>query len=112
MEVLTMDRITRSLGRKCCSRSEWEGTLWDKPDWIDRYINVMGHPHHSEKKGSKRPLQEPRTYWEYNDVRANKFSFALMMAFGRPLPEILKERIMDPIGATQIGNGMVTQLLG
>ncbi len=81
--------------------SEWEGTRWDKPDWIDHYRNVMGHPHHSEKKGIKRPLQEPGTYWEYNDVRVNQFSFALMMAFGRPLPEILKERIMDPIGATQ-----------
>ena len=81
--------------------SEWEGTLWDKPDWIDHYRNVMGNPHHSEKKGNKRALQEPGTYWEYNDVRVNQFSFALMMAFGRPLPEILKERIMDPTRATQ-----------
>ena len=81
--------------------SEWEGTLWDKPDWIDHYRNVMGHPPHGEKKGSKRALQEPGTYWEYNDVRVNQLSFALMRAFGRSLPDVLRERIMDPIGATQ-----------
>ena len=81
--------------------SEWEGTLWDKPDWIDHYRNVTGQPLHSEKKGSKRILREPGSYWEYNDVRVNQLSFALMIAFGRPLPEVLRERIMDPIGATQ-----------
>ena len=53
------------------------------------------------KKGSKRALQEPGTYWEYNDVRVNQLSFALMRAFGRSLPDVLRERIMDPIGATQ-----------
>lgn len=81
--------------------SEWDGTLWDKPIWIDHYRNVTGHPHHSEKKGSKRLLQELRTYWEYNDVRINKFPFALLMVFCQPLPEILKEWIMDLTRATQ-----------
>ena len=61
----------------------------------------MGHPLRSEKKGSKRALREPGTYWEYNDVRVNQLSFALMKAFGRSLPDVLRERIMDPIGATQ-----------
>ena len=80
--------------------SEWEGTLWDKPDWIDHYRDVIGNSSHSEKKRSKRKLQPPGTYWEYNDVRVNQLSLALMYAFGCSLPEVLKERIMDPIGAS------------
>ena len=81
--------------------SEWEGTLWGKPDWIDHYRDVIGNSVHSDKRGSKRELQSPGTYWEYNDVRVNQLSLALMHAFGRPLPEVLKERIMDPIGASE-----------
>ena len=80
--------------------SEWEGTLWDKPDWIDHYRDVIGDSSHSGKKGSKRKLQPPGTYWEYNDVRVNRLSLALMYAFGCSLPEVLKQRIMDPIGAS------------
>ena len=81
--------------------SEWEGTLWEKPDWIDHYRDVTGNSLHADKRGSKRKLQPPGTYWEYNDVRVNRLSLALMLAFDRPLPQILKERIMDPIGATE-----------
>ena len=81
--------------------SEWEGTLWEKPDWIDHYRDVVGDFLHSDKRGSKRKLQPPGTYWEYNDVRVNRSSLALMHAFGRPLPEVLKDRIMDPIGASE-----------
>ena len=81
--------------------SEWEGTLWDKPDWIDHYRDVIGDCQNLDKRGSKRSLQPPGTYWEYNDVRVNRLSLALMYAFGRPLPEVLKERIMDPIGASE-----------
>ena len=51
--------------------SEWEGTLWDKPDWIDHYRDVMGDTTHAKKRGRKRILQPPGTYWEYNDVRVN-----------------------------------------
>ena len=81
--------------------SEWEGTLWDKPDWIDHYRDVIGDSQNLDKRGSKRSLQPPGTYWEYNDVRVNRLSLALMHAFGRPLPVVLKERIMDPIGASE-----------
>ena len=81
--------------------SEWQGTLWEKPDWIDHYRDVIGNSVHSDLRGSKRKLQSPGTYWEYNDVRVNRLSLALMHAFGRPLPEVLKERIMDPIGASE-----------
>jgi CubicO group peptidase (beta-lactamase class C family) len=45
-------------------------------------------------------MQKPGTHWEYNDVRVNRLSLALMYVFRRPLSEVLKERIMDPIGAS------------
>jgi CubicO group peptidase (beta-lactamase class C family) len=38
--------------------------------------------------------------WEYNDVRVNRLSLALLRLFRRPLPEVFAERIMRPIGAS------------
>ena len=80
--------------------SEWEGTLWDKPDWIDHNRVVNGNSANGTQKGVPRQMQKPGTHWEYNDVRVNRLSLALMHVFRRPLPEVLKERIMDPIGAS------------
>lgn len=68
--------------------SEWEGTLWGKPDVADR------------RRGIDRELRTPGTFWEYNDVRVNLMAYSLLHLFRRPLPEVLKERIMDPIGAS------------
>ncbi len=45
-------------------------------------------------------MKKPGAYFEYNDVRVNLLSAALLMRFRRPLPDVLKERIMDPIGAS------------
>jgi CubicO group peptidase (beta-lactamase class C family) len=68
--------------------NEWEGTLWDKPDVADR------------RAGRERQLQEPGTFWEYNDVRVNRTALALLRVWNEPLPDVLKREIMDPIGAT------------
>ena len=77
--------------------SEWAGTLFGKSDEIDRGRNL-----NVEGQGNKgvRPLHAPGTYWEYNDVRVNRLSLALLRLFGRPLPEVFVERIMRPIGAS------------
>jgi CubicO group peptidase (beta-lactamase class C family) len=45
-------------------------------------------------------LHRPGEYWEYNDVRVNRLSLALLRRFGRPLPDVFAERIMQPIGAS------------
>lgn len=79
--------------------SEWEGTLFDKPDLVDRNRQV-GPGTDNSRKGEHRDLCEPGTYWEYNDVRVNVLALALLHVFRRPLPEVLKARIMDPIGAS------------
>lgn len=77
--------------------SEWEGTLWDKPDLVDRNRSLDGD---NSRKGQHRDLQPPGSYWEYNDVRVNRLSLSLMQRFRRPLPEVLAERVMAPIGAS------------
>jgi CubicO group peptidase (beta-lactamase class C family) len=68
--------------------SEWEGTLWDKPDVADR------------RAGRDRQLQAPGTFWEYNDVRVNRIALALLRVWNRALPDVLRAKIMDPIGAS------------
>ena len=78
--------------------SEWEGTLWDKPDLVDRNRSLDGD---NSRKGQHRDLQPPGTYWEYNDVRVNRLSLSLMQLFRRPLPQVLAERVMRPLGASE-----------
>jgi CubicO group peptidase (beta-lactamase class C family) len=80
--------------------SEWEGTLWAKPDLIDRNRVAGGGPSRGAKKGTHRDLEEPGGFWEYNDVRVNRLSLALMRLWRRPLPEVFRELVMDPIGAS------------
>jgi CubicO group peptidase (beta-lactamase class C family) len=79
--------------------SEWEGVLWDKPDLVDRNRAVGGRPS-AAPKGSHRNLQPPGEFWEYNDVRVNRLALALLRVWRRPLPEIFRELVMDPIGAS------------
>ncbi len=81
--------------------SEWEGTLWSKPDLVDRNRELSTEGQNKEK-GAARPLQTPGTYWEYNDVRVNRLALAVLRVLGRGLPATLKSRIMDPIGASRI----------
>ena len=82
--------------------SEWEGTLFGKSEQIDRYRSIGsefgGRP--APHKGEARPLQAPGTYWEYNDVRVNRLSLVLLRRFGRALPTVFADRIMNRIGAS------------
>jgi CubicO group peptidase (beta-lactamase class C family) len=80
--------------------SEWEGTLFGKPDMIDRH-RLVGRQVALAPKGSFRALRRPGTWWEYNDVRVNRLALSLLQLFREPLPAVLKRRIMDPIGASQ-----------
>lgn len=73
--------------------SDWEGTLWEKPDWADR-------PDTDASKWLNRKRNEPGSVYEYNDVRVNVLALALTSILRKPLPALLKEKIMDPIGAS------------
>ena len=81
--------------------SEWQGECFGLSDQADHYRAVtFGEPPNG-KKGDLRPLQAPGTYWEYNDVRINQLSLALLHLFGRSLPEVFRETIMRPVGASE-----------
>jgi CubicO group peptidase (beta-lactamase class C family) len=80
--------------------SEWEGALWDKPDLVDRNRSSAGRPS-AAPKGTHRDLHPPGGFWEYNDVRVNRLALALLRVWRRPLPEVFRELVMDPIGASQ-----------
>ncbi|MDQ3322591.1 MAG: beta-lactamase family protein [Acidobacteriota bacterium] len=73
--------------------SDWEGTLWGKPEWADR-------PDKDVNLWLNRPRKEPGAVYEYNDVRVNVLALAALNVWRKPLPQVLKENIMDEIGAS------------
>ena len=74
--------------------SDWQGTLWDVPDWADR-------PEGDDPaQWPNRELHQPGTFFKYNDVRINLASYALLQVWRKPLPEVLKDEVMDGIGAS------------
>jgi CubicO group peptidase (beta-lactamase class C family) len=81
--------------------SEWEGERWGIADQADRYRAVTYGEPPNGKKGDPRPLQAPGTYWEYNDVRINQLSYALLTLFRRPVPEVFREFITRPLGCSE-----------
>lgn len=75
--------------------SDWSGELWGGKDWADR------PPRQGDIDDWKyRELREPGTFMEYNDVRVNVLAYSLLHVWRKPLPQVLKEAIMDPIGAS------------
>lgn len=74
--------------------SDWEGTLWGKPDWADR-------PNREPSTWLNRDRHEPGSHYKYNDVRVNVLALAATNIWRRPLPKVLKQYVMDPIGASR-----------
>ena len=75
--------------------SDWSGCLFDLCDWADR----------PPKEGTiddwkNRKLLEPGTHYEYNDTRVNLLAYSLLQVWRKPLPVVLREKIMDPINAS------------
>lgn len=75
--------------------SDWEGTLWGKPDWADRPPRDQPL---AEYVARERP--PPGTFYKYNDVRVNLLALAALHVWRRPLPAVLREYVMDVIGAS------------
>ena len=75
--------------------SDWSGTLFGLHDWADRPPKEGGIDDWKNRK-----LLEPGTVFEYNDVRVNLLAYSLLQIWRKPLPVVLKEKIMDPIGAS------------
>jgi CubicO group peptidase (beta-lactamase class C family) len=75
--------------------SDWSGSLFGLYDWADRPPKEGGIDDWKNRK-----LLEPGTNYEYNDVRVNLLAYSLLQVWRKPLPVVLKEKIMDPIGAS------------
>lgn len=74
--------------------SDWSGTLWGVPDWADRPVGATPADY------PNRAMHEPGTFFKYNDVRVNLMSLCALHVWRRPLPQVLREELMDPIGAS------------
>jgi len=75
--------------------SDWSGSLWGIKDWADR------PPREGDLDDWKyRELREPGTVMEYNDVRVNVLAYSLTHVWRKPMPLVLKEELMDKIGAS------------
>lgn len=85
-KTITWDALLRQT-------SDWEGTLWGKTDWADR-------PDKDASLWLNRPRNKPGAVYEYNDVRVNVLALAALSVWRKPLPQVLKENIMDKIGAS------------
>ena len=68
--------------------NEWDGSMWGKHYAAGNPDDELHAP------------QEPGTIYEYNNVRVNRLALALLRVWRRPLPEVLKEEVMDPIAAS------------
>ncbi|MFO7847697.1 MAG: serine hydrolase [Balneolaceae bacterium] len=75
--------------------SDWYGTLFGIEDWGDRPPDEGGID-----DWRMRELHEPGTHFKYNDVRVNLLAYSLLQVWREPLPAILRNEIMDPIGAS------------
>jgi CubicO group peptidase (beta-lactamase class C family) len=85
--TITWDHLLRQT-------SDWSGTLWGKPDWADR-------PAPDLEKERVRERHAPGSVYEYNDARVNLLALAALNVWRRPLPEVLGEYVMEPIGASR-----------
>lgn len=75
--------------------SDWSGELWGGKDWADRPPREGGLDDWKFRK-----LNEPGTVMEYNDVRVNLLAYSLTHVWRAPVPAVLKENLMDKIGAS------------
>ena len=75
--------------------SQWKGNLFGTFDWADRPEKGL-----SIQDLKNQIIPKPGYAYKYNDVRVNLLSFSLLNVFRKPLPSILKENVMDPIGAS------------
>src|SRR2546430_8374591 len=74
--------------------SEWEGSMFGKNS------DFVGVEEFGRGQRQPRTIKEPGTFWEYNDVRINRMSLTLLEVWQKPLPLVLKNEIMDRIGAS------------
>jgi CubicO group peptidase (beta-lactamase class C family) len=78
--------------------SEWEGEMWGKN------ANFIGKEAFGNGEMKPRAIQAPGTQYEYNDVRINRFSLSLLELLKKPIPDVFRDEVMNPIGASNKWN--------
>src|SRR5437870_12510018 len=48
----------------------------------------------------RRPIQAPGSFYEYYDVRINRFALSLLRVFKNAIPVVFRDEVMNPIGAS------------
>jgi CubicO group peptidase (beta-lactamase class C family) len=74
--------------------SEWEGEMWGKN------ANFIGAEPFGRAEMKPRAINPPGTFYEYNDVRINRFALSLLRLFKKPIPDVFRDEVMNPIGAS------------
>ncbi len=75
--------------------SAWQGTIFGDQDWADRPPRDGDLDDWQYAKPAV-----PGTVMEYNDVRVNVLEYSLLQVWRQPLPQVIKEQVMDKIGAS------------
>jgi CubicO group peptidase (beta-lactamase class C family) len=89
------------------SKISWEHLLNQSSDW---HGNLFGINHWEDRPDRRKNVDDwrteaqrkPGTYYKYNDVRVNVLAYSLLQIYRKSLPMVLKNYIMDPIGASDI----------
>jgi CubicO group peptidase (beta-lactamase class C family) len=74
--------------------SEWQGEMWGKKD------DFVGLEAFGDGQRKPRVLDAPGTYYEYNDVRINRFALSLLRLFKKQVPDVFRDEVMNVIGAS------------
>ena len=74
--------------------TEWEGEMFGKKD------DFVGTKAFGEGERKPRELKRPGTFYEYNDVRINRFGQSLLRVHGQSVPDVFRREVMDVVGAS------------
>jgi CubicO group peptidase (beta-lactamase class C family) len=74
--------------------SEWQGEMFGKN------ANFVGTDAFGRGEMKPRAIEAAGARYEYNDVRINRFSLSLLRLFKRPVPDVFRDEVMNPIGAS------------
>jgi CubicO group peptidase (beta-lactamase class C family) len=74
--------------------SEWQGTMFGKKD------DFIGAEAFGRGEMKPRDIKAPGSFYEYNDVRINRFSLSLLEVYKKQIPDVFRDEVMNPIGAS------------
>ena len=92
---MTRRRTAASHGATICSR-----TRSGKARCGERTRTSSASRRSAAREMKPRAIQAPGAHYEYNDVRMNRFALSLLRVFKKPIPDVFRDEVMNPIGAS------------